>query len=91
MMKPMPAILDVATPSVVVVKEQMKDNNEDSKQNLSNDTDGENEPKLLDTEDEDTLTKDESFQQTQKDQQQESEPASSTKSNMADHDCMIES
>ena len=86
-----PAILDVATPSAVEVKEQMKDNNEDKKQNLSNDTDGENEPKLLDTEDEDTLTEDESFQQTQKDQQQECEPASSTKSNMADHDCMIES
>ena len=66
-----PSILDVATPNAVKVKEQMKDNNEDNKQNLSNDTDGENEPKLLDAEDEDTLTEDESFQQTQKDQQQE--------------------
>ena len=64
-----PAILDVATPSTVEVKEQMKDNNEDNKQNLSNNTDGKNEPKLLDTEDEDTLTEDESFQQNQKDQQ----------------------
>ena len=82
-----PAILDVATPSAVEVKEQIKDNNEDN--NASNDTDDENEPKLLDTEDEDTLTEDESFQQTQKDQQQECEPASSRKSNMADHDWMI--
>ena len=49
-----PAIFDVA--SAVEAKEQMKDNNKDNKQNLSNDTDGENEPKLLDTEDEDTLT-----------------------------------
>ena len=89
--KDVPAILDVATPSAVKVKEQMRDNNEEYKQNLSNDTDGENEPKLLDTEDEDTLTEDESFQQTQKDQQQECEPASSTKSSMADHDSMIES
>ena len=86
-----PTILDVATPSAVEVKEQMKDNNEDNKQKLSNDTDGENEPKLLDTEDEDTLTEDKSFQKNQKDQQQECEPASSTKSNMADHYCMIES
>ena len=74
-----PAILDVATPSAVEVKEQIKDNDEDNKQNASNDTDGENEPKLLDTEDEDTLTEDESFQQTQKDQQQECEPALSRK------------
>ena len=55
-----PAILDVATPSAVEVKEQIKDNNEDNKQNASND--GENEPKPLDTEDEDTyrLTEEES-------------------------------
>ena len=76
-----PAILDVATPSAVKVKEQIKDNNEDNKQNAFNDTDGENEPKLLDTEDEDTLTEDESFQQPQKDQKQECEPASSRKCN----------
>ena len=30
-----PAILDVATPSAVEVKEKMKDSNEDNKQNLS--------------------------------------------------------
>ena len=69
----------------------MKDNTEDNKQIFSNDTDGENEPKPLGTEDEDTLTEDELFRQTQKDQQQECEPASSTKSNMGDHDSMIES
>ena len=84
-----PAILDVATPSAVEIKEQIKDNNEDNKQNASNDTDGENEPKLLDTEDQDTLTEDESFQQTQEDQQQECQLASSRKSNMAHHDWMI--
>ena len=81
-----PAILDVATLSAVKVKEQMKD-----KQNLSNNTDDENELNLLDNEGKNTLTEDESFQQTQKDQQQECEPASSTKSNMADHDSMMES
>ena len=39
-----PAILDVATPNAVEVKEQIKDSNEDNKQNASNDTDCENEP-----------------------------------------------
>ena len=47
-------------------KKQMKD----YKQNLCNDTDDEKELELLDNEDENTLTEDESFQQTQKDQQQ---------------------
>ena len=38
---------------------------------------------LLDTKGESTLTGDKSFQETQKDQQQECEPASNTKSYMA--------